>query len=861
MKSILVSVVACLPLLLYQPLTAQDPELMEQLKGQHRVEDIMRIVEHYFREQKSEHPGINNEAADEEDEFTQWARWGLYMSSRTDEQGRLVNVDQLIHRAYEQYQTGERSSTGNWIFRGPSSVTGSYGSATGIGRVNRVAFDPVNANILYIGTPDGGLFKSITDGANWTAMTDNIPSISVSGIVVSWADPNDIYILTGDGDGSNGGLETSSGYYRASAGVFKSTDGGINWSHTTNLPIAGSYGGYNLAQSPGAANTLLAATTVGLYRTTNGGISWAQVLSGATYEVKFKPGSSTIAYATQKGAFFRSEDGGESFLQVTNFGDYPLLNGRVAMAVSENFPGYVFLFDGWAPAGSVDNCGDDPDQTFGGIYLSSTSGQSFLRQCNTPNLVESCCDGTNSRSQQYYDLALGVSHSNHSFLVSGGILAWKSSDGGHNWVNASADQCDAESSSTGYVHPDIHDIEYNPLNGNVYLCSDGGILRSANNGTTWVSLNLGVAASQAYHLAGSQTNLDNMMIGLQDNGVMRRNSNTTVWNAVAGGDGYDCIYDWNSTDEGYITTNSSILRFTDNGASTSNVSPADSFFWRVTSSINDPDLVIAGAADIFKSTNGGDSWSNKGASGSWDVERCPSNQLRFYAAGGTTAFATTGEMYLSSDAGNTWSNISNNAGYPTGSIRLTDIDVRPTNSANVWITFGGFGPGKKVYYSSNAGGSWTNMSGSLPNIPVNAIKVDANNNAYIGTDIGVFYRDAGSDDWVPFWNHLPIIPVTDLELYEPAGFIRASTFGRGVWESDTYSSCTTSINLTGNLSGNRFYEASTSINSSNTIFGGSNTRIIFKSNNYILLTAGFEAKEHNTVHAYLAPCGTADNGD
>src|SRR6186997_241928 len=322
MKSILVSVVACIPLLLYQPLTAQDPELMEQLKGQHRVEDIMRIVEHYFREQKSEHPGINNEAADEEDEFTQWARWGLYMSSRTDEQGRLVNVDQLIHRAYEQYQTGERSSTGNWIFRGPSSVTGSYGSATGIGRVNRVAFDPVNANILYIGTPDGGLFKSITDGANWTAMTDNIPSISVSGIVVSWADPNDIYILTGDGDGSNGGLETSSGYYRASAGVFKSTDGGINWSHTTNLPIAGSYGGYNLAQSPGAANTLLAATTVGLYRTTNGGISWAQVLSGATYEVKFKPGSSTIAYATQKGAFFRSEDGGESFLQVTNFGDY-----------------------------------------------------------------------------------------------------------------------------------------------------------------------------------------------------------------------------------------------------------------------------------------------------------------------------------------------------------------------------------------------------------------------------------------------------------------------------------------------------------------------------------------------------------
>ena len=283
---------------------------MEQLKGQDRVEDIMRIVQHYYKEQKAEHQekGINEEATEEENEFTQWARWGLYMSARTDDQGRVVDVDQLIRRAYEQYHPSERSSTGNWIFRGPSSITGDYGTATGIGRVNRVAFDPSNANILYIGTPDGGLFKSTNDGASWAAMTDNIPSISVSGIVVSWADPNDIYILTGDGDGSNGGLETSSGYYRSSAGVFKSIDGGVNWSHTTNLPIAGSYGGYNLAQSPVNANTLLAATTEGLYLTTNGGTSWAQVLSGATYEVKFKPGSSTIAYATQKGAFFRSEN-------------------------------------------------------------------------------------------------------------------------------------------------------------------------------------------------------------------------------------------------------------------------------------------------------------------------------------------------------------------------------------------------------------------------------------------------------------------------------------------------------------------------------------------------------------------------
>jgi photosystem II stability/assembly factor-like uncharacterized protein len=475
--------------------------------------------------------------------------------------------------------------------------------------------------------------------------------------------------------------------------------------------------------------------------------------------------------------------------------------------------------------------------------------------------VESCCDGTNSRSQQYYDLALGASHSNYLNLVSGGILTWKSSNGGQTWVNASGDECDAESSSTGYIHPDIHDIEYNPLNGDVYLCSDGGIMKSINNGVTWTSLNVGVAASQAYHLAGSQTDIDNMMIGLQDNGVLRRNFNTTIWDAVVGGDGFDCIYNWNSSSTGYVSSNSAIYKFTGNGTNVTNVSPDAEFFPRVTSSIADPNLVIAGSADIFKSTNGGNSWSNKGASGSWDVERCPSNSLRFYAAGGASSFATTGEMYLSTDSGNTWDTISNNTGYPTGSIRLTDIDVRPTNSGNVWITFGGFSAGKKVYYSATSGDAWSNMSGSLPNIPINAIKIDSDNNAYIGTDIGVFYRGAGMTDWVPFWNHLPVIPVTDLELYEADGIIRASTFGRGVWESDTYSSCTLSIGLAGNISGNRFYETSSSITSSNTIFGGSNTKIIFKSNGYILLTEGFDAKKYNTVHAYLAPCGTADNGD
>ena len=82
------------------------------------------------------------------------------------------------------------------------------------------------------------------------------------------------------------------------------------------------------------------------------------------------------------------------------------------------------------------------------------------------------------------------------------------------------------------------------------------------------------------------------------------------------------------------------------------------FFPRVTSAIDDPTLVLAGYNDIFRSTNSGTSWTNEGVAGNWDLERCPSNSNRFYAAGGSSAFTTTGSMWVSTDKGLNWTTIS-----------------------------------------------------------------------------------------------------------------------------------------------------------------------------------------------------------
>ncbi len=75
-----------------------------------------------------------------------------------------------------------------------------------------------------------------------------------------------------------------------------------------------------------------------------------------------------------------------------------------------------------------------------------------------------------------------------------------------------------------------------------------------------------------------------------------------------------------------------------------------------------------------------------------------------------------------------------------------------------WVCFSGYSDGNKVYQTSDAGVNWTNISGTLPNVPVNCIAYHNNgqDGVYIGTDIGVFYKDNTMTDWMPFRNGCPM---------------------------------------------------------------------------------------------------------
>ena len=102
----------------------------------------------------------------------QYERWKYYNSTRLDENGRLINTSKTKWDEFyapSKSVTGEKAAynfNGNWESTQKTAFNHwSNGYSGGMGRVNCIAFDPANNNIIYVGTPGGGLWRS-TDGRN-----------------------------------------------------------------------------------------------------------------------------------------------------------------------------------------------------------------------------------------------------------------------------------------------------------------------------------------------------------------------------------------------------------------------------------------------------------------------------------------------------------------------------------------------------------------------------------------------------------------------------------------------------------------------------------------------------------------------
>jgi PKD repeat protein len=586
---------------------------------------------------------------------------------------------------------------------------------------------------------------STNGGSSWTTNTDKLNHvIGCTDLAIDPTNPDIMYLATGDGNAAD----------NYSIGLLKSTDGGQTW-NTTGLSF--SMGNTRMMSKilmhPNNSNILLVATSAGIYRSTDAAATWTLTQTGSFKDMEFKPGDPNTVYACGT-EFFRSLNNGQSWTKITT-GLPPAVNvGRMAIAVSPADPNYVFMIVGQPY----------PNFTAEGFYRSTNSGTSWTK-ISTPNIG----------AQLWYNLCIAVSPTNIQEIVVGGQTPFvRSTNGGTSWSN-----------NGGSTHVDYHDVVY-VSSTSYYMGNDGGIYRTTNSGSSWTNLNNNLAIAQMYGFGQSTTTPYLLITGWQDNGTNRYNG--TTWSISMGGDGMLCFIS-KANDQNMWASyyNGALNRSTNGGvtftSATSGINEAGAWVtpWREDPIV--PNHLWAGFVNVWKSTNGGQSWTKPGNLPGNTVSLVaiavsPANNQIIWASNG-------GTLYKSTNGGVNWSVVSSApAGYKSY------IACHGSDPNKTWITFSGFNAATKVFVTTDQGATWSDVSSpSLPNVPVNCIVHDhssTNDAIYVGTDVGVFYKDNSLSNWEPFTNNLPNVVVTQLEIFYAGNKIRASTYGRGMWESDLY---------------------------------------------------------------------------
>lgn len=721
-------------------------------------------------------------------------RWEYYWEQRVNLQTGEFPKTNSVEEYNKYLQSHDGAFDGKDLFENWSNMGSNYsnGGYAGLGRINCIAFHPTDANTFWVGSPSGGIWRTNNGGVNWTILNNNESVLGVSDIAIpgDFSTTNTIYIATGDRDG--GSMPSLSGGQandNNSIGILKSTDGGATWNTTGfTYNVSDNRRVYRILVHPSNSSVLLISTSQGVFKSTDAGNSWVlkSISSSRFRDMQFKPDDPSIIYAGRVPGsatyVYKSTNTGESFSAVAlpTAVDY---GSQIRLAVTPADPNVVYVY-----------CED------GQVYKSTNAGASYFHvNTNTGvNMLGYYSDGQGFDSQASYDLCLACSPTNANIVFAGGITTWKSTDGGITWSNSNM-----WTSSTFYnfhnspeVHADKHILAFQ--NGNVlFEGNDGGIYKTTDGGSAWTDLSNGLVISQIYRIGVSQTDHDIVLTGLQDNGSKKYQGALNTWFDATGGDGMECIIDYNNaTSYMYATYVSGTIYRNSNGFTTqakttisANIPGGQPSGAWVTPYIMHPvnsAILFAGFDRVWKTTNRGDNWTSASQQLSpseklRSLAICASDPSTMYAADRTAMWKTT-------DGGATnWTSVT----LPFSTDYLTYIKVKNSDPNTLWISFGGYTSGSKVYKSTDGGASWTNISAGLPNLPVMCIEYDKEYTdvdvLFAGTDVGVYLKD-GNQDWAPFSTGLPNVVVTELEIAYGSGMwadrLRAGTYGRGLWETD-----------------------------------------------------------------------------
>jgi uncharacterized repeat protein (TIGR01451 family) len=698
------------------------------------------------------------------------------------------------------------AGTGTWSAKTDDQTTQSMGA---------LAVAPSNDAIIYAGTGEGalsgdsyfgdGVLKSTDGGNTWAKISGDtyFKGVSMSRIVVDPTNADHVYAAVLRG---RGGARRVSPPDPTKFGVWESKDGGVNWT---------------LIQKAG-------------------------VTLGAT-DLEMDPQNPQILYSSFWGdAIYKSTDGGKKWKQVMTglpVADYAGGQTRFSIAISHpttGDSGTLYVGFDW-----VDGAGHHPSRVF-----KSTDGAAnwAMLPAGSPEQesVEDYCGG-----QCFYDNVIEVDPTNPDVVFaagqfnydigSGGIF--RSDDGGQTWRNLGYDQ-HPDFHALAFNPANTAQVLIGSDGGVWYSPTLGGRPNSTDplSAVTWQNLNGTVGPTSTG--VGHRTNLsiaqftsigiaaqvpsgpdgERFWGGTQDNGTLRKSVNSKTWFDVASGDGGQVLIDPTSeacvlgpscfvygtyfgispyryTDGGNFFTNSYIR----NGI---NLTDRSDFYVPFLLNQEDPNQLFLGTYRLYRTDNArtanagdvkwkaisGDLTTGCAGTAPNGARNCTISAIGVGGGDAVYTGSLDGLVYVSTDG-----QVNDN---PTWTLAKDDaLPKRPvagfavdrSNYRIAYAAFNGFNgatPGHPghVFRTLDGGKNWTDISGNLPDTPVNSIILDPSypNTLYAGTDVGAFMSYNGGTDWSALGSGFPLVAIDQLDLASSIRLLAAGTHGRGAYKiSDT----------------------------------------------------------------------------
>jgi photosystem II stability/assembly factor-like uncharacterized protein len=685
------------------------------------------------------------------------------------------------------------------------------------GRVDAVVGHPTKPFLFYMGSVNGGVWRTTNGGATWENLTDGKSDISsVGAITVAPSDPNVIYVGTGESQ-----LREDLTF---GTGMYRSTDGGATWEP---IGLADSHQITDIVVDPRDHDRVFVAAIGhafgpnaerGVFRTTDGGKSWKKVLfiddSTGANDLAMDPSNPRVLYASMwkfqrtpwsmlagggRSGLWKSTDGGETWKEISKAPGIPRKPlGKIGIDVSRSNPRRVYA--------SI----EAPDSS-GGLFRSDDAGDSWDRVGDDPRLWV--------RNWYYSAVTADPVDENTVYVLNLTIL--KSIDGGKSFT-----EMDVQ-------HGDTHILWIDPKDPKrMILGDDGGATVSFNGGENWSSQQ-NQPTAQFYHvitddqfpyrILGAQQ--DNSAISIasrsDDGGIGIRdyfsvagceNANVAVDprdpNVTYGGCylGFLSRYDHRRRQEREI----SVTEINWDGYAAKDVPERFQWTFPVLVSRHAPHALYVTSQHVWRSMDEGASWTRI----SPDLTRADPATLgrtggpihgemtgaEWYAtiyafaesprqAGVLWAGSDDGRIHLTRDNGATWTDVT-----PPGYGRFTrtaHIDPSPHDPAVVYVAANRYQQDDFTPYlwkSSDYGRTWTAITRGLPRSAfTRVVREDPVRRGllYAGTESGVFVSLDDGQAWQPLQLNLPRVSIRDLRVH--GNDLIAATHGRSFWAIDDLS--------------------------------------------------------------------------